>query len=115
MPEPGVKVERRRLARQAARRAEAVRCLQIAECTARYGASVLGDGAGPAEAAEAAREVACELAAVSEMLLRLSRPGSPADRRLLVQGLDGLGYPRRRMAAAAGVSERTVARYLNGG
>ena len=111
MPETADAV-RMRLARQAARRRSAVTALQIAEATARYGASVLANGCGPAEARAAAMECAAELTAVAEVLRRAVRP-SRAERKALAVRLTGLGGLSARQAAdRLGCSERTIWRDL---
>ncbi len=102
---------RKRLSREAARRREAVTVLQIAECTARYGASVLANGASPDEARAAAVEVAAELATIAETLRRLTRLG-PSERRERAVQLAALGWDKQRIAVQLGVSDRTVRYYF---
>ena len=71
MPESAAAAAARKaLARQAARRREAVNMLRIAECTCRYAAGQLGDGIGPGEARATALFVAGELTAVARALRR---------------------------------------------
>ena len=112
MPESAEQSARRKaLAREAARRREAVTMLQIAECTCRYAAAQLGNGTGPAEARTTALFVAGELTVTAEALRRLTRLG-PAERRVLAVQLAGLGWGRRQIAARLGVSERAVWGYL---
>jgi DNA-directed RNA polymerase specialized sigma24 family protein len=112
VPETAAHQAARQAARlSAARRRQAATLLEIAACTARYGAAQLGNGTGPAEARRTAQYVAGELVVVAEALRRLTRPG-PGERRALVLHLTELGLPRRRVAELAGVSERTVHRYL---
>ena len=85
--------------------------LQIAECTARYGASVLANGASPDEARAAAVEVAAELATIAGTLRRLTRLG-PSERRERAVQLAALGWDKQRIAVQLGVSDRTVRYYF---
>ena len=85
--------------------------LRIAECTARYGASVLSNGAGPGEAREAALEVASELAMIAESLRRLTRLSGPERRERAVQ-LAALGWSKHRVAVQLGVSDSAVRGWL---
>jgi DNA-binding NarL/FixJ family response regulator len=85
--------------------------VQITECTARYGASQLANGTGPAEARQTALFVAGELEAVAACLRRLVRL-DPAERRVLARRLNGLGLTRRQIAARLGITERAVREYL---
>jgi hypothetical protein len=105
--------ERKRRAREAARRREAVNVLRITECTCRYGASQLHDGLGPEEARMVALEVAAELTAAAESLVRLTRLGV-SERKLLAKQLAALGVPTRQIAAQLGVCDRAVRYYLSG-
>ena len=102
---------RARVAREAARRRQAVTMLQITECTCRYGASVLANGSGPAEARAAALEVAGELAVVAEALRRLARL-SPAERRQQAARLRALGLSQHQVAVQLGISDRQAQAYL---
>jgi hypothetical protein len=108
---PETDAERKATARESARRREAANMLQIAECTCRYGASQIGNGASPAEAREIARFVAGELVSVAEGLRRLTRL-RPAERRLLAVQLAALGVQPKRIAQQLGVCDRTVRYYL---
>jgi hypothetical protein len=104
--------ERKRRAREAARRREATSVLRIIEATARYGASQLnGSGLGPEQARAVAVEVASELAMAAEALRRLARLG-PAERRERARQLAALGWPKHRIAVQLGVSDVTVFNYL---
>ena len=85
--------------------------LRIAECTSRYGASVLANGASPEQARAAALECAGELAAVASIVRRAVRL-SGAERRGLARILAGRGMTRREIAERLGVSERAVYGYL---
>ena len=115
MPESAKKsAVRKRLAREAGRRREAVTMLQVGECTCRYAASVLANGTGPDEARATALFVAGELELMAEALRRLTRLG-PAERRVLAVQLARLGWTRRAIAARLGVSERAVFGYLRPG
>ena len=116
VPVPGsARKVRKRLAYEAARRREAVTVLQIAECTCRYGASVLANGAGPAEARAAAMECAAELVTVAGALRRLTRPDlDAAQRRALAVRLASDGLSQREIARQVGRSERQVWSYLHG-
>jgi hypothetical protein len=105
--------ERKRRAREAARRREAANVLRIGEATCRYGASQIGDGASPAEAREIALFVAGELVAVADALRRLTRLG-PAERKVLAKQLAALGVRPRRIAQQLGTCDRTVRYYLAG-
>jgi len=98
-------------AREAARRREAVTVLRIAECTARYGASVLSNGADPGEARAAAIECAAELAMIAETLRRLTRLSGP-ERRALAVKLAALGWSKHRVAVQLGVSDSAVRGWL---
>ena len=112
MPETSEKATvRKRNVREAARRREALTVLQIAEATARYGASVLANGSGPVEARAAAVEVAAELSMAAEALRRLTRLG-PSERRARARQLAALGWPKHRIAVQLGVSDVTVFNYL---
>jgi DNA-binding NarL/FixJ family response regulator len=102
---------RRRVPREAARRRELVNLLNIAEAGCRYSASVLANGAGPAEARGVAVEMAAELSMVAEALRRLTRLG-PAERRVRAAELVGAGWTRRQAAVQLGISERAVRNYL---
>jgi hypothetical protein len=104
---------RKRLARRAADRRQAVTLLQITECTARYAASQLGNGASPEEARATALFVAGELAETAAALRRLTRLG-PAERRALAAQLAALGMGPARIAARLGVSERCARYYVAG-
>ena len=114
MPESAKSAERKRAAREAARRREAAGVLRIAEATCRYAASQLGNGIDPAEARETAAFVAGELAVVAEALRRLTRLG-PAERRVLARQLVGLGWSKQAVAVRLGVSDRTVRGYFRPG
>ena len=103
---------RRRAAREAARRREALAVLQIGEACCRYGASILGNGADPREAREAAVECASELAMIAETLRRLSRLSS-SERRQRAVLLVGLGWSKHRVAVQLGVSDRAVRNYVS--
>ena len=102
---------RKRLAREAARRREAVNMLRITEATARYAAVQLSNGIDPGEARATALFVAGELELMAESLRRLTRLG-PAERRVLAVQLAGLGWSKRAIAARLGVSERAVWGYI---
>jgi hypothetical protein len=84
--------------------------LQIVECTARYGASQLRNGATPQQAREIAAFIAGELERVAEALRALTGP-DPAERALARQ-LASLGWGRRQIAARLGVTEPVVRRLL---
>jgi hypothetical protein len=115
VPEPAAQsAERKRCAREAARRREAVNVLRIAENTCGYAAGQIGNGAGPGEAREVAVFVAGELELVAEALRRLTRL-EPGERRVMAAKLAGLGFGRREIAARLGVSERAVFGYLRHG
>ena len=88
--------------------------LRITEATARYGASQMANGLGPAEARAVAVEVAAELAMAAEALRRLARLG-PGQRRMLAAAWSAAGVPRREIAVRLGVSERAVWSYLRPG
>jgi hypothetical protein len=114
VPEPAtVTAERKRLAREAARRREAVTMLQISAATCTYAASQLGNGTSPDEARDTALFVAGELTAMAASLRRLTRMGL-AERRALARQLAGLGWPTRQIAAQLGVSDRAVRYYVAG-
>ncbi len=115
VPESAAQSARRKaLAREAARRREAVTMLQVSESTCRYAASVLANGADPAEARATALFVAGELVQMAESLRRLTRLDA-AGRRVLATQLAALGWTRRQIAARLGVSERAVFGYLRRG
>ena len=114
MPKPAVSADaaRMRLARQAARRREAITALRVGEAACSDAAAVLANGASPAEARAAALEATFELAAVAETLRRAVRLSRDERRRLAVLWT-GRGYlSRREIADRLGVSERTVWRDL---
>jgi hypothetical protein len=105
------KVRARTAARRAARRREVANMLRIVECTARYGASQLGDGIGPEQAAEVALFVAGELEQVAAALRR-AVPVGRGQRRSMAALMTGQGLTRVQVARRLGVSERTVHRDL---
>jgi DNA-directed RNA polymerase specialized sigma24 family protein len=114
MPEPAVSADaaRMRLARQAARRREAVTALRVGEAVCADAASALGNGAGPTEAREVAWATAVELVEVAEALRRTIRP-TRFERQWMAQQWAGRGLlSKRQIADRLGVSERTVHRYL---
>jgi len=114
MPEPAVSADaaRMRLARQSARRRDAVRALRVGEAACADAASALGNGLDPAAARLAAWEASVELVEVVEALrrsIRLSR----FERRWLARQWSGRGVlSRRQIAERLGVSERTIWRDL---
>jgi DNA-directed RNA polymerase specialized sigma24 family protein len=114
VPEPAVSADaaRMRLARQAARRREAITALRVGEAACADAASVLGNGVGPAEARSAALECAFELVEVAETLRRAVRLSRDERRRLAVLWTGRGLLSRREIADRLGVSERTVWRYL---
>jgi hypothetical protein len=114
MPEsPEAAAGRKRRARAAERRREAVTVLAIGEATCRYGAARLADGASPEEARETALFIAGELTAIAGALRRLTRLG-PAERRGVARSLANLGTPTKAIAQQLGVDPRCVRFYLNG-
>ena len=114
MPESAERsAERKRLAREAARRREAVGVLRIIQATAGYAADQM-DGADPGLARSAALEAAGEMEAAAVALRRLVQL-RPDERRSLAPLLAGRGLPQRQIAAVLGVSDRSVRKYLNGG
>jgi hypothetical protein len=110
---PSGNARRKAAAREAERRREAANVLRVIECTARYGASVLSNGAAPAEARAAALECAAEMTMAAEALRRLVRLSGP-ERRVLAVRLAALGWPTKRIAAQLGVTPRCVRYYLAG-
>lgn len=113
MPEPpGAARERKALAREAARRRHAVTLLALGEQTCRYAASVLGNGASPAMARDAAVDAAGELAVLADELRRLTRLRGPA-RRKLARELAASGLSNREVALRVGVSESCLWGYLH--
>jgi DNA-binding CsgD family transcriptional regulator len=90
-----------------------VTTLRIAECGCRYAASVLADGASPAEARDLVLEMAAEFEMAAEALRRAVRL-RPGERRPAARMMAGAGVPVKRIAWSLGVSERTVRVYLNG-
>ena len=88
--------------------------LALVECTARYGASTLANGASPDDAAETAVFVAEQLEAMAVALRRLAAPDGPAERRAQARRLAALGLPPPTIAARLGVSERSVRGYVAG-
>ena len=112
MPETAEQTARRkRLAYEAARRRSAVNLLGIGECTCRYAASVLSNGASPAEAAETMAFVTGELAEVAAALRRLERL-TPAQRQVRAAQLTRLGMTREEVGRRLGVSAKSVRKYL---
>ena len=107
--------ERERLAREAARRRQAVTLLRIGECACRYAAQQLsngtGSGTGPLEARAAAMEAAAELVVVAEAVRRLAAL-EPGERRALAVQLASAGWSMREVAERVGVSESAVYGYL---
>jgi DNA-directed RNA polymerase specialized sigma24 family protein len=115
VPEPAPKpADWKGLARQRARRREAVGVLVVAQSTVGYAITQLSDGLSPEQAREAAIDAAAELEAVAAALFRLARMG-PADRARLARLLVGSGMTRREAAVRLGVCERTIRYYLAGG
>lgn len=104
--------ERKAAAREAAHRREAVRALQLGGQVCAYAAGVLGNGAAPEQAREAAVEAAGELALLAAELRRLTRLRGPA-RRSLARQLAARGVTRREIAIRCGVSESCVWGYLH--
>ena len=102
---------RKRAAYEAARRRSAVTLLGIAECTCRYGASQLSNGASPAEAAATMAFVTGELAEVAAALRRLERL-TPAQRQARAAQLTALGMTREEVGRRLGVSSKSVRKYL---
>jgi DNA-directed RNA polymerase specialized sigma24 family protein len=97
---------------EAARRREAIGVLRVTQSACEYAASVLANGASPAEARAAALETAFELVSAAEALRRAARL-RPAERKALAVRLARAGYlSGRQIADRLGVSERTVWRYL---
>ena len=108
-PRASTPVRRGTLTREAARR-QAVDTLTIASDLAAYAAGQIGNGLSPEQARRAAIDAAAELenlAGTLRRLARLDRP-DPAGRRRLVADLAASGMSQRRIAAAVGVSKRTV-------
>jgi DNA-directed RNA polymerase specialized sigma24 family protein len=105
--------EHKRRAREAGRRRQAVTMLQIAECTCRYAASRLSNGAEPEEARQTALFVAGELAEVADALRRAVRLRAE-DRPVVARQLARLGWPTKQIAAQVGVTPRSVRYYVNG-
>ena len=105
--------QRKRRARAAERRRQAITALQIGECACRYAAAQLGNGASPEDARLTALEMAGELVAVAEALRKAVRL-DPAQRRALARLLAGQGMTQKQVAARLGVSERTVRNYALG-
>jgi DNA-directed RNA polymerase specialized sigma24 family protein len=108
---PVAPADRRRAAREAARRREAMAALRVAEATIVYAQRQIGNGLSPAQARQAALEAAGELEVLAGELRRAIRLG-PAERRVLARQLAALGMSRREVAARLGVSERAVWGYL---
>ncbi len=101
--------------RRSRARREVLTVLAITEATARYAASQLADGIGPAEARQTALFVAGELetAAVALRRLTLARADA-AQRRALAVELVDQGLTQRQAAAVVGVSPRRLWDYLEG-
>ena len=115
MPESAERsAERKRLAREAARRREAAGVLRIIEATAGYAAGQVGNGADPGLARAAALEAAAEMEMAAVSLRRLVRL-RPDERKSLAPLLAGRGLSRVQIGMALGLSERSVRKYLNGG
>ena len=115
VPESAEKAaERKRLARRAADRRQAVTLLQVTECTARYAASQVANGASPEEARQVLLFAAGELVAVAESLRRAVRLSGPERRALAVQ-MARFGTPTKVIADRLGVSGRSVRNYVRGG
>jgi DNA-directed RNA polymerase specialized sigma24 family protein len=114
-PRASTPVRRPRPSPEAARR-QAVSTLKLAEAIAGYGARQAGNGLGPAEAARTLVEVARELENLAGNLRRLAALDGldPAARRRLVVQLAADGWSQRKIAAAVGVSKRTVWDDLHG-
>jgi DNA-binding NarL/FixJ family response regulator len=105
---------RQRVRAAAGRRRQAVTMLQAGEATCRYGASVLSNGASPAEAAQTALYVAQELAGIAAALRKAVRPTRAQRRALAVLLVTADGLSRPQAARRLGVSERTIWRDLAG-
>ena len=106
--------ERKRLARRAADRRQAANLLRITECTCRYAASQLANGASPEEATQVLLFAAGELVAVAEALRRAVRLSGPERRALAVQ-MARFGTPTKVIADRLGVSGRSVRNYVLAG
>ena len=112
MPESAEKkAERKRRAREAARRRSAVTALNIGEATCRYASTQLSNGLGPAEARDLAQEMAAELVAVARILRRVGWL-PVAERRVAAARLRGLGYSTNQIADRLGVTDYSVREYL---
>jgi DNA-directed RNA polymerase specialized sigma24 family protein len=105
--------EHKRRVREARRRGEAVELLRFVQAAAGYAAGQLGNGLGPAQAREAALELAAELELAAVSLRRAVRL-RPAERRALARLLAARGVPTRQIAARVGVSDRSVRSYVRG-
>jgi len=113
LPEPSAAAERKRRAREADRRRQAVTLLNIGGATMIYAVHQLSDGLPPAEARTVALESAAVLAETADALRRLTRLSGP-QRRALARQLAAMGWTTRRIAAHVGVCERTTRYYLAG-
>ena len=103
------------LAGEAARR-RAADVLRVGASACSYAAGRLADGLSPAEARQAALDVAGELELVAARLRRLARLDlGPAERRALAVELSASGMSQREVAEQVGVSKRTVWGYLRRG
>lgn len=91
MPESAERsAERKRLAREAGRRREALNVLRIIEATARYAATQMNGGLSPGLARAAALEAAAEME-MAAVALRRCVQLRPAERRALARSLAGGG------------------------
>jgi hypothetical protein len=108
------RVMRRRLDREAERRRRAAAELRTTAALCLYASRQLADGLSPAEARDAALEMAGELTAVAEALRRAVRPGGPAERRATAIKLANLGVSTKGIAQRLGVTERVIRYYLTG-
>lgn len=106
--------ERKRRAREAARRREAAGVLRIIAVTASYAAEQVASETEPGLARSAALEAASEMQMAAVSLRRLVRL-RPAERRSLARMLTGRGMSRVQVGMVLGVSERSVRKYMNGG
>lgn len=102
--------------RKARARRQMLTILQITEATARYAASQVADGIGPAEARQTALFVAGELEVTAVALRRLALARlDPAQCRAMAVELVESGVSVRRAAELVGRSRRTVRGYLGSG
>jgi hypothetical protein len=112
-PAPTGDRESKRAMREAARRADAVEALRLAQSTVSYTITVLANGATAPQARQAVWEATEELSLLVQGLRRLTRL-SPRQRAAQARRLAALGMGTQEIATRVGVSAHTAWNYQRG-